>query len=108
MLTICIWYSLPIRKVIAMQFQLFGPCPKGENGCVIFFFLYLYTKLLSGQNPLIWPLHIPIILVEEEEEKSISKLLQTPPNSSKPCPHLSKFFTYHRYKNQNYNCSNYV
>ena len=45
MLTICIWYSLPIRKVIAMQFQLFGPCPKGENGCVIFFFLYLYTKL---------------------------------------------------------------
>ena len=45
MLTICIWYSLPIRKVIAMQFQLFGPCPKGENGCVIFFFLYLYTEL---------------------------------------------------------------
>ena len=44
MLTICIWYSLPIRKVIAMQFQLFGPCPKGENGCVIFFFLYLYIE----------------------------------------------------------------
>ena len=40
-LTICIWYSLPIRKVIAMQLQSFGPCPEGENGCVIFLFLYL-------------------------------------------------------------------
>ena len=51
-------------------------------------------------NPLIWPLHIPIIQLEETEmdmEKSISILLQTSPNSSlhlpnssKPGPHLSK------------------
>ena len=49
--------------------------------------------MLSGKNPLIWQLHIPII----SQPPSNSKLGQTPPNfskllqtPSKPYPHLSK------------------
>ena len=77
--------------------------------------LHLYQNcfeaqdILSGQNPLIWPLHIPIIQVQDT--KSISNLLQTSPNfskllpnSSKPCPskpcpnasQLLKHFTFPR------------
>ena len=45
----------------------------------------IHYCLLSGQNPLIWPLHIPIIQVQEDT-KSISKLLQTPPNGFQTIP----------------------
>ena len=61
--------------------------------CHIFF----HYSLLSGQNPLIWPLHIPIIQSVRHLIQNLVKLLQTSPNcfkplpnSSKPYPHLSK------------------
>ena len=49
-------------------------------------------NFLCGQNPLIWPLHIPIIQENTATEKSISKLLQTPPNFSKVLQTPSKLF----------------
>ena len=64
-------------------------------------FTHLVSWFLSGQNPLIWPLHIPIIQSAVSQSvnliQNLVKLLQTSPNcfkplpnSSKPYPHLSK------------------
>ena len=47
-------------------------------------------RFLSGQNPLIWPLHIPII--SQSVRQSNSKLGQTPPNFSKLLQTPSKLF----------------
>ena len=48
-------------------------------------------RFLSGQNTLIWPLHIPIIS-QSVSPPSNSKLGQTPPNFSKLLQTPSKLF----------------